>query len=121
MLFQEEKTISFEQLPQAVALLISEVQELNLFLKTNNSVQVEPSNKWFNLQELCEYLPDRPARQTVYGWIGQKLIPYHKKGKKLQFLKSEIDAWLLGDKHKSVSELQADAAAFVANRKGGLK
>ena len=44
-----------------------------------------------------------------------------QKGKKLQFLKSEIDAWLIGDKHKSVAELQADAAAFVANKKGGLK
>ena len=116
MLFQEEKTINFEQLPQAVAFLISEVQELKLFLKTNNSVQVEPSNKWFNLQELCEYLPDRPARQTVYGWIGQKLIPYHKKGKKLQFLKSEIDSWLLGDKRQSVAELKAEAAEFVAKK-----
>jgi len=116
MLFQEEKTISFEQLPQAVALLISEVQELKLFLKTNNSVHVEPSNIWFNVQELCEFLPDKPARQTVYGWIGQRLIPYHKKGKKLQFLKSEIDAWLLGDKRQTDTELRAEAAEFIAKK-----
>lgn len=113
MLFQEEKTISFEQLPQAVATLISEIQELKAFLKSTNLGQIEPADRWFNLQELSDYLPDHPARQTVYGWIGQKLIPYHKKGKKLQFLKSEIDAWLITDKHKTIAELQAEAQNFL--------
>jgi len=105
-------------MPQALAYLIGKVERLETLLSATKS-ELPESDKWFNLQELCSYLPDKPARQTVYGWIGQKLIPYHKKGKKLQFLKSEIDAWLIGDKHKSVAELQADAAAFVANKKNG--
>ena len=108
--------ISFNDMPRALAYLIGKVERLESLLSATKS-ELPESDKWFNLQELCSYLPDKPARQTVYGWIGQKLIPYHKKGKKLQFLKSEIDAWLIGDKHKSVSELQADAAAFVANKK----
>jgi len=112
--------ISFNDMPQAMAYLIGKVEKLETLLNVTKSESPE-SDKWFNLLELCDYLPDKPARQTVYGWIGQKLIPYHKKGKKLQFLKSEIDAWLIGDKHKSVAELQADAAAFVADKKGGLK
>lgn len=105
-------------MPQALAYLIGKVERLETLLSATKS-ELPESDKWFNLQELCSYLPDKPARQTVYGWIGQKLIPYHKKGKKLQFLKSEIDAWLIGDKHKSVAELKADAAAFVANKKNG--
>lgn len=112
--FQTE--ISFNDMPQALAYLIGKVERLEALLSATRS-ELPESDKWFNLQELCSYLPDKPARQTVYGWIGQKLIPYHKKGKKLQFLKSEIDAWLIGDKHKSVAELQADAAAFIANKK----
>ncbi|MDR1583704.1 MAG: helix-turn-helix domain-containing protein [Prevotellaceae bacterium] len=40
-----------------------------------------------------------PAKPTVYAWIGQRSIPCHKKGKKLMFLKSEIDrfftVWML--------------------------
>ena len=107
--------ISFNELPQAMAYLIQKVERLESILSKPNLVQSE-SDKWFNVQELCEFLPDKPARQTVYGWIGQKLIPYHKKGKKLQFLKSEIDAWLLGDKRQSVAELQAEAAEFVAKK-----
>ncbi len=117
MSFQEEKTISFEQLPQAVAMLIEEVKGLKAVLTLTKS-ELPESDKWFNLQELCEYLPDRPARQTVYGWIGGRLIPFHKKGKKLQFLKSEIDNWLKADKRKSVAELQAEAQQFV-NAKSG--
>jgi hypothetical protein len=112
--------MSFNDMPQALAYLIGKVEKLETLLSVTKSETPE-SDKWFNLQELCGYLPDKPARQTVYGWIGQKLIPYHKKGKKLQFLKSEIDTWLIGDKRKSVAELQADAAAFVADKKGGLK
>jgi len=115
-----QNEISFNDMPKALAYLISKVEKLETLLSSVTSEQPE-SDKWFNIQELCEFLPDKPARQTVYGWIGQRLIPYHKKGKKLQFLKSEIEAWLIGDKRKSVAELHAEAAAFVANKKGGLK
>ena len=119
MTFSNEN-LTFEQLPQAVSLLINEVKELKSLLQVNNK-DAEPSDRWFNLQELCEYLPDRPARQTVYGWISQRAVPYHKKGKKLQFLKSEIDAWLKTDKHKTAAELHAEAMAFVNSKRGGLR
>ena len=110
--------ITFEKLPEAMEYLICKVEKLETLLSKKESEPLN-SDKWFNLLELCSYLPDKPARQTVYGWVGQKLIPYHKKGKKLQFLKSEIDAWLIADKHKSVEELQAEAQQFVNSKKGG--
>lgn len=114
------ENLTFEQLPQAVSLLIDEVKELKSLLQVNNQ-DVEQPDRWFNLQELREYLPDRPARQTVYGWIGKRAIPYHKKGKKLQFLKSEIDAWLKTDKRKTAAEIHAEALAYVNSKKGGLR
>ena len=118
MSFQEEKTITFEQLPQAVSLLISEVKELKTLLRNYNNTVV-PSDSWFNLQELCEYLPDHPAKQTVYGWIAQRAIPYHKTGKKLQFRKSEIDEWIQGSRRLTASEQQAEAIHYINSRKGG--
>ena len=118
MSFQEEKTITFEQLPQAVSLLISEVKELKTLLCNYNNTVV-PSDSWFNLQELCEYLPDRPARQTVYGWIAQRAIPYHKTGKKLQFRKSEIDEWIQGSRRLTASEQQAEAIHYINSKIGG--
>jgi site-specific DNA-methyltransferase (adenine-specific) len=44
--------------------------------------------------ELCEYMPDRPTKATVYGWVHANKVPVHKGGKKLRFLKSEIDNWM---------------------------
>lgn len=120
-MFQQETDISFNDMPKALAYLIGKVDKLETLLSTQTTAKVEPADRWFNLQELCEYLPDRPARQTVYGWIGQHAIPYHKKGKKLQFLKSEIDAWLRTDKRKTAAELQAEAIQFINSKKGGAK
>lgn len=118
MSFQEEKTITFEQLPQAVSMLIGEVKELKDLLRNSNNA-VESSDRWFNLQELCEYLPDHPAKQTVYGWIAQRTIPYHKTGKKLQFRKSEIDEWIQNSRRLTASEQQAEAIHYINSRKGG--
>ncbi len=112
--------ITFEKLPQALEYLINKVEKLETLLSETTS-ELPQTDKWFNLQELCEYLPDRPARQTVYGWIGKRLIPYHKKGKKLQFLKAEIDSWLKEDKRKSITELQAEAQNYVNAKKKGTK
>jgi excisionase family DNA binding protein len=51
-------------------------------------------DRWMNLQELCAYMPDRPSKPTVYGWVNSNKIPVHKGGKRLRFLKSEIDTWM---------------------------
>ena len=108
--------ITFEQLPQAVSLLIREVKELKDLLRGFNNT-VEPSDRWFNLQELCEYLPDRPAQQTVYGWVNRRFIPYHKTGRKLQFRKSEIDEWIQASHRPTASELQAEAIHYINSKK----
>lgn len=54
----------------------------------------ESPDRWMNLNELCEYMPDRPSKPTVYGWVHAGKVPVHKGGKKLRFLKSEIDNWM---------------------------
>lgn len=91
-----ENGVSFDCLPKAVANLQTCVNEI---LKKIELLQLENegSEKWYNLKELCDYLPDKPAQQTVYEWVNKRIIPYHKRGKKLFFLKSEIDKWMLSD------------------------
>ena len=51
------------------------------------------TDRWLSLEELCQYLPDHPAKATVYGYVSNDRIPYHKGAKRLRFLKSEIDSW----------------------------
>ena len=116
-MFQQETNISFNDMPQALAYLIGKVDKLETLLQ--NKQPVEPTDRWLNLQELCKYLPDHPAKQTVYGWIAQRSIPYHKTGKKLQFRQSEIDEWIQASRRLTAVEQQAEAIHYINTKKGG--
>ncbi|MCE5331488.1 MAG: helix-turn-helix domain-containing protein [Bacteroidales bacterium] len=113
--------LSFNDVPKAVAHLINKVEHIETLLNAKQP-QTQESDCWLNLDDLCKYHPDHPAKPTVYAWIGQRLIPYHKKGKKLMFLKSEIDSWLKEGRRKTATEIQAEAEQFVlSNKRGGLR
>jgi len=48
--------------------------------------------------------------------VSRGLVPYHKNGKNLVFLKSEIDEWLKTGKRKSNAEIEAES---YLKKKGG--
>ena len=112
--------ITFEKLPEAMGYLIEKVESLEMILQARIQQPVEPFNQWFDVEELRTYLPDKPARQTVYGWVSSKHIPSHKNGKRLRFFKPEIDKWLALGKRKSEGELQIEVEEYI-NRKDGRK
>lgn len=109
----ERTTIKFEDMPKALAYLIEKVEELDRKLESLGDASSSGKDVWMGIKELYAYLPTRPATQTVYGWTS----PFHKKGKRIMFLKSEIDKWLIGEQLKSIREIEADAEAFCAGRK----
>ncbi len=76
------------------------------------------TDRWFDLNELCNYLPDKPAKPTVYGWVHSGLIPCHKGAKKLRFLKSEIDNWLKQGRKKTLAETASEANQYISKKKG---
>jgi len=86
--------------------------------ETPKAGQSTETTSWFDLTELCNYLPDKPAKPTVYGWVQSGLIPCHKGAKKLRFLKSEIDQWLRTGKQKTVAELTNEASQYIKSKKG---
>lgn len=98
--------ITFETLPKAVANLTNEIVEIKRILLESKPHESENCIVWFNLNEVQEYLPDKPSKNTVYGWVRKGLIPVHKSGKKLRFLKSEIDEWLLNGKKETIIEIK---------------
>jgi len=70
------------------------------------------TDTWFNLSELCQYLPDKPAKPTVYSYVQNRKIPFHKKGKALFFLKSEIDLYLKSGRRRTSTEISAEADQY---------
>jgi uncharacterized coiled-coil protein SlyX len=113
-----EKNITFEDMPKAMSWMMDKLNELDSKIDgLNNSPQTPPSEIWMNLKELREYLPSHPAEQTVYGWTSCHQIPFHKKGKRIMFLKSEIDDWLHDGKMKSQKELEHEAEKYIKSKR----
>jgi predicted DNA-binding transcriptional regulator AlpA len=109
--------ITFESLPKAVTQLCEDMAILKRHILEKSIEQPTEADRWFDLNELLNYLPDKPAKATVYGWVHDGLIPCHKGAKKLRFLKSEIDQWLLKGKRKTLSELEAEADQYLKSKK----
>lgn len=110
--------LTLETLPKAFTHLTNEVSEIKrLLLEKSNEQRTDP-DRWFNLNELCIYHPDKPSKPTVYGWVNAGIIPVHKGGKKLRFLKSEIDNWLKQGRKKTLAETASEADTYL-KKKGG--
>ena len=99
---------------EAINARLSNIESLLLDIKhlpkeTSTNVKKELADQWLDLAELCAYLPGRPAKATVYSYVSNELIPFHKKRKRLFFIKSEIDAWL-----KQGNKVPVPKASFKA-------
>lgn len=69
-----------------------------------------PEPEYLTIDQLRGYLPQKPAKQTVYQWVHFKQIPYHKRGKTVLFKKSEIDQWISETRRTTLEEAQRRAA-----------
>jgi excisionase family DNA binding protein len=110
--------ITFDQLPQAVTQLHEKLDNIERLLLEKSTESHNEPDKWFDLTELCDYLPDKPTKPTVYGWVHSGIIPAHKGQKKLRFLKSEIDNWLKSGRKKTLAESSSEADQYILRRKG---
>lgn len=57
------------------------------------------------------------AKPSVYGLVHKNKIPYHKKSKRLYFLKSEILDWIKSGKQESKSELEIRANEYLSKNR----
>jgi excisionase family DNA binding protein len=112
------ENLTLETLPKAFTQLTNEVGEIKRLLLAKSNEQPTETDRWFDLTELCNYHPDKPSKPTVYGWVNAGIIPVHKGGKKLRFLKSEIDSWLKQGRKKTLAETASEAEAYL-KKKGG--
>ncbi len=110
------ETLTLETLPKAFVHLSNDVSEIKRLLQQKAEPPTE-TERWYDLNELCQYHPDKPSKATVYGWVNAGTIPVHKSCKKLRFLKSEIDAWLKQGRRKTLAETEAEATTYVTTKK----
>lgn len=108
-MIQIEK-ITFDNLPQAVLELMKKVDRLTDLLTTDCK---QSDNDWMDLQILIDYLPGRPVKSTIYSIVSRRLIPHKKNGKRLIFLKSEIDSWLMNKNRNTATAISENAHIFL--------
>ena len=111
-------TITQITAPELETLIENSIKKV---LSTQQAEQPTETDRWFDLQELCLYHPDKPSKATVYFWVNAGLIPSHKNSKKLRFLKSEIDSFLKEGKKKTLRETAKEADAYLLKMKKGGK
>ena len=118
---------TFEMIPTLMLNLIEDNKVLSAKLDAINrklSASMgnnRDENERMDVTEAQKYIPGHPAVQTIYGWTSNNMIPYHKVGKRIYFLKSELDAWLSKEQHKSKDDLREEAEEYAnSHRRGSL-
>ena len=111
----DQKRLTFEDVPAAVAEILleltalrEEVQKLKL---ANNQ------KEWLSLKELCEYLPGNPVEDTIRQYVKNRKIPHIKLDKGIGFQRSEIDAWLVLKKRKTMEEIKSENPLLIFRQK----
>ncbi len=112
------ENLTLESLPKAFTKLIFEVSELKRLILELSIERPTETNCWLNLNELCDYLPDKPSKATVYSWVQKGLIPFHKGigQRRLKFSKPEIDSWINSGRVKTKFELDLEAEEHLNKR-----
>lgn len=94
---------------EGIKVLVEQITEnikkaLNL---TNPTVE----DSFLNIDETAKLI--NLAKPSIYGLVHQNRIPYHKKGKRLYFLKSQIIDWLKSGKKESKNGAEAKANEYL--------
>lgn len=115
---------TFDMIPMLMAnllednrLLSTKLDAIDKMLLASMGNNSKNDDQRMDVTEAQKYIPGHPAVQTIYGWTSNNLIPYHKVGKRIYFVKSELDAWLSKEQHKSQQDLLKEAENFVNNKK----
>lgn len=111
------EALKFEELPNAVAILLNEVKELKTLLLQKDNTQPEEV-KPIGIKDVSTITG--LTVPTLYGYCQRNEIPYSKKGNRLYFFKYEILDWVKTGKQKTLKELEADATAYLSNKNKGM-
>lgn len=98
--------ITFEQLPEAVALLLEKVRRIEALLENQPAAGVDVI-RMLNVTEAAAFLDI--SVQSLYTKVSRREIPVHKPGKRLYFNQQELLDWMMGGRLKTRQEIEREA------------
>jgi len=102
--------ILFEEIIQRIS-----DQVTDNIIKTINTSTTPEEDRFLTIDETAKLID--LAKTSVYGLVHKNKIPYHKKSKRLYFLKSEILDWVKSGKKESKSELESRADEYLSKNR----
>jgi len=115
------ETLSFNELPGAVAQLFDKLTDIEQLLREQRQTPQQPESElFFDTEQAGKFL--NLTIPTMYGLVHRKKINYFKQGKQLRFLKKDLTEWILLGRRQTQSEIDADAKLHLMKiKKGGIK
>lgn len=103
--FENLESITFNELPSAVAYLIQEVTKLNAQIEAVR-FPVTDKHNLIDIAEASRII--KKTKGTVYRLTAGYQIPHYKFSGKLYFYEDELLAWIDGNRRKTIKEIQAE-------------
>ena len=109
-----QNEITFENLPKAVAHLVSEIAEIKNLVYKGQKAIVPPKRIPIGIDDACKLIGK--AKPTVYTLVRKRLLPCYKNGKHLYFFEDELLAWIEHGKKKTITEINEEAKTFISEK-----
>lgn len=91
--------VSKEELIQILQVSLKEVLREEASVKDKS----DPEDI-LDIQEAAQFL--KLSINTIYGYTSQSRVPFIKRGKKLYFEKSKLEAWLKEGSRESIKDIE---------------
>jgi excisionase family DNA binding protein len=104
------ETITFDQLPQAVGRLQEQLNHIEQLLLQRRTRAPE-TDDLLTISEAAKFL--NLSIPTIYTKVSRKEIPVNKKGKRLDFYKSELAGWIKTGRKKTTAEITLEVEQSI--------
>lgn len=84
-------------------------------MKAINTSTTPEEDRFLTIDETSKIID--LAKPSIYGLVHKNKIPFHKKSKRLYFLKSEILDWIKSGKQESKSDLEIRANEYLSKNR----
>lgn len=91
--------------------LINELSATKIEIETKSP---EAKKTIMNVEQVADYL--NLAKATIYGHTMRRILPHSKRGKRLYFVKSEIDEWIAKHRVKTYEEIEQEASDYILRK-----
>jgi excisionase family DNA binding protein len=107
------ETITFEQLPAAIARLYHKVESIERLLQQKMEPNLE-ADELLTVQQAAVFL--KLAVPTLYSLVSKSQVPVSKRRKRLYFSKQELTDWIKAGRIKAQVEIQDEAGAYLQSK-----